>query len=67
LGHKSFIKGKHNVIADALSRLERDEEEPQNKPTAQCMAAILTMCQCSSEELSFETLEMADNFSISVP
>jgi hypothetical protein len=31
------------------------------------MAAILTMCQCSSEELSFETLEMADNFSISVP
>jgi hypothetical protein len=31
------------------------------------MAAILATCKCSQEELSFETLEMADNFGISVP
>jgi hypothetical protein len=39
------IKGKHNLIADALSRLDLDdysEESKLKKPTALCMAAIIS-------------------------
>jgi hypothetical protein len=39
------IKGKHNLIADALSRLDLDdssEESRLEKPTALCMAAIIS-------------------------
>jgi hypothetical protein len=31
------------------------------------MASILARSNCSQEELSFDTLEIADNFGISVP
>jgi hypothetical protein len=39
------IKGKNNLIADALSRLELDDSSQEynlEKPTAQCMAAIIS-------------------------
>jgi hypothetical protein len=39
------IKGKHNLIADALSMLELDncsEESNLEKSTAQCVAAIIS-------------------------
>jgi hypothetical protein len=48
------IKGIHNVIADALSRLELDDSKIESnleKPTAQCMAAIISRTEISSDEL----------------
>jgi hypothetical protein len=39
------IKGKHNLIADELSRLDLDdssEESKLEKPTVLCMAAIIS-------------------------
>jgi hypothetical protein len=39
------IKVKHNLIDDALSRLELDDSKIEfnfEKPTAQCMAAIIS-------------------------
>jgi hypothetical protein len=58
------IKGKHNLIAADLSRIERDTEEPQEKPTAQCMAVILGSTECSLMALTSDNLEMAENFGI---
>jgi hypothetical protein len=40
-----YIQGKHNLIADALSHLEMEDpsDEPVlDKPTHQCMAAIIS-------------------------
>jgi hypothetical protein len=58
------IKGKHNLIADALSRLALDdssEESKLEKPTALCMAAIISRTEIINDELSptygFETAE----------
>jgi hypothetical protein len=40
-----YIQGKHNLIADALSRLEMEDSSDESileKPTYQCMAAIIS-------------------------
>jgi hypothetical protein len=42
----------HNLVADALSKLERDAENPQDRPTAQCLTAILARTTCSLDELT---------------
>jgi hypothetical protein len=39
-----YIQGKHNVIANALSRLEMKDSSDESildKPTHKCMAAII--------------------------
>jgi hypothetical protein len=49
------LKGKHNLIADALSRIELDDlsqESNLEKPTAQCMAAIISRTKIINQELS---------------
>jgi hypothetical protein len=49
------IKGKHNLIADALSRLDYDassKESTLEKPTALCMAAIISRTEIINDELS---------------
>jgi hypothetical protein len=49
------IKGKHNLIADALSSLELDDSTKESsfeKPTAQCMAAIISRTEIIKDELS---------------
>jgi hypothetical protein len=60
------IKGKHNLIADALSRLELDDlkiESNFEKPTAQCMAAIISRTEIINDELSpTDGFEMAEAF-----
>ena len=56
-----YIKGKHNLIADALSRLELNPEE---KPTAQCMVAFITRTPNLEQTLTPDHFEMAENFGI---
>jgi hypothetical protein len=46
-----YIKGKHNLIADALSRLEMEPSEQRDKPTFQCMAAIMNRYPCILHDL----------------
>jgi hypothetical protein len=49
------IKGEHNLIYDALSRLElydSSKESNLEKPTAQCMAAIISRTKIINDELS---------------
>jgi hypothetical protein len=49
------IKGRHNVIADDLSRLEIEDSSQESiseKPTAQCMAAIISRKIIINKELS---------------
>jgi hypothetical protein len=61
-------KGKHNLIAYALSRLELDyssEESKLEKPTAMCMAAIISRTEIINDELSpTDGFEMAEAFGI---
>jgi hypothetical protein len=48
------IKGKLNLIADELSRLDLDnssEEFKLEKPTALCMAAIISRTKIINDEL----------------
>jgi hypothetical protein len=60
------IKGKHNLIADALSRLELDDSKIESnfeKPTAQCMAAIISRTEIINDEPSpTDGFEMAEAF-----
>jgi hypothetical protein len=60
------IKGKQNLIADALSRLELDDSKIESKfekPTAQCMAAIISRTEINDYELSpADGFEMAESF-----
>jgi hypothetical protein len=60
------IKGKHNLIADALSRLELVDStiEPNfEKPTIQGMAAIISRTKIINQELSAsDGFEMAEAF-----
>jgi hypothetical protein len=62
------IKGKHNLIADALSRIELDDSSKESnfeKPTAQCMAAIISRTEIMNDELStIDGFEMAEAFGI---
>jgi hypothetical protein len=51
-----YMKVKHKLISHALSRLERDAGDPQDKPTAQCMSAILARTACSLDELTSDHL-----------
>jgi hypothetical protein len=60
------IKVKHNLISDALSRLELDDSKIESsfeKPTAQCMAAITSRTEIINDELSpTNGFEMAEAF-----
>jgi hypothetical protein len=60
------IKGKHNLIADALSRIDLDdssEESKLEKPTALCMAAIISRTEIINDELfPTDVFEMAEAF-----
>jgi hypothetical protein len=62
------IKGEHNLIADALSRLDLDdssEEYKLEKPTDLCMAAIISRTEIINDELSpLDGFEMAEAFGI---
>jgi hypothetical protein len=62
------IKGKLNLVADALSRLELDdssEESKLEKPTAQCMAAMISRTEIMNDEISpTDGFEMAESFGI---
>jgi hypothetical protein len=62
------MKGKHNLIYDALSRLDLDdssEESKSEKPTALCMAAIILRTENINDELSpTDGFEMAEAFGI---
>jgi hypothetical protein len=62
------IKGTHSLIADALSRLELDDSSQESnleKPTAQCMAAIISRTKIINQELSAnDGFEMAEAFGI---
>jgi hypothetical protein len=62
------IKGKHKLVADALSRLYLDdssEESKLEKPTAQCMAAIISRTEMINDKLSpTDGFEMAEAFGI---
>jgi hypothetical protein len=62
------IKGKHNLIADATSRLAFDdssEESKLEKPTALCMAATISRTDIINDELSpTYGFEMAEAFGI---
>jgi hypothetical protein len=65
------IKGKHNKIADALSRLELDdssEESKLEKPTtAQCKAAIISRSDIIDDKLSAtDGFEMIESFGINL-
>jgi hypothetical protein len=47
-------KGKRNVIADALSRLEKDDSSDEyylERPTAQCMAAMISRSEILNDKL----------------
>ena len=60
------IKGKHNLIADALSHLEMDyssEESILDKPTHQCMAAIISRTKIINDKLSLtDGFDVAESF-----
>jgi hypothetical protein len=62
------IKGKHNLIADALLWLDLDdssEESNLEKPTFLCMAAIISRTEIINDELSpTDGFEMAEAFGI---
>jgi hypothetical protein len=62
------IKGKHNLIDDALPRLELDDSKIESyleKPTAQCMAAIVSRKEIINDELSpTDGFEMAEAFGL---
>jgi hypothetical protein len=62
------IKGKHNLIADDLSRLDLDdssEESRLKKPTAICMAAIISRTEIINNKLSpTDGFEMDEAFGI---
>jgi hypothetical protein len=62
------IKGKHNLIDDALSRLYLDyssEESRLEKPTVPCTEAIIWRTEISNDELSpTDGYEMAEAFGI---
>jgi hypothetical protein len=53
---------KHNLIAVYLSRLEKETEEPQEKPSSQCMAAIMARSVNYQDELTPDNFEMAESF-----
>jgi hypothetical protein len=57
-----YIKGKHNLISGALSRLEMEPLDSQYKPTPQFMAATLTRTECILDELDPDLFENAKNF-----
>jgi hypothetical protein len=62
------IKGKHNLIADALSRLELDdssEESNLEKTKALCMTAIISRTEIINDVLSpTDGFEMAEAFGL---
>jgi hypothetical protein len=64
LDWNSDIKDKHNLIDDALSRLElNDSSKDSNleKPTAQCIAAITSKTEIINDEISpTDGFEMAE-------
>jgi hypothetical protein len=61
-----YIQGKHNLIADALSRLEikdSSDESILDKPTPKCMVAIISGTKFINDELSpSDGFEMAESF-----
>ena len=58
-----YIKGKHNLIADALSRLEMEPSKLEDKPTSfLCMAAIMVRTDCIKDDLDPDVFENAENF-----
>jgi hypothetical protein len=63
-----YIQGKHNLIADALSRLEMEDysDEPiLDKPTHRCLAAIISRTKIINDKLSpSDGFEMAESFGI---
>jgi hypothetical protein len=63
-----YIQGKRNLIADALSRLEMkdySDESILDKPTHQCMAAIISRTKIINDKLSpSDGFEMAESFGI---
>jgi hypothetical protein len=62
------IKGKNRLITDALSRLKVDESSEESnleKPTAQCMAAVISRSEILNDKLSVaDGFEMAESFGI---
>jgi hypothetical protein len=62
------IKGKHNLIDDALSMLELDdssEESNLERPTTLCMAAKISRTEMINDELSpTDGFEMVEAFGI---
>jgi hypothetical protein len=63
-----YIQGKHNLIADALSCLEMEDSSGEpilDKPTHQCMAAIISRTKIINDKLSpSDGFEMAESFGI---
>jgi hypothetical protein len=63
-----YIRGKHNLIADALSRLEMEDSSDGpilDKSTHQCMAAIISRTKTINDKLSTSYgFEMAESFGI---
>jgi hypothetical protein len=63
-----YIQGKHNLIADALSRLEikdSSDESILDKPTHQCMAAIISRKKIINDTpFPSDGFEMAESFGI---
>jgi hypothetical protein len=63
-----YIQGKHNLIADALSRLEMKDSSDESildKPTTQCMVAIILRTKIINDKLSpSDGFEMAEFFGI---
>jgi hypothetical protein len=63
-----YIQGKHNLIVDALSRLEMKDSSDESilyKPTHQCMAAIISRTKIINDKLSpSDGFEMAESFGI---
>jgi hypothetical protein len=63
-----YIQGKHNLIADALSCLEMEDSSDEpilDKPTHQCMAAIILRTKIINDKLSPSYgFEMAESFCI---
>jgi hypothetical protein len=62
------IQGKHNLIVYFLSRLELDDSSKESnfeKPTAQCMAAIISITEIMNDEISpIDGFEMAEGLGI---
>jgi hypothetical protein len=63
-----YIQGKHNLIADALSRLEMKDSSDESildKPTHKCMAAIISRTKIINDKLSPpDGFKMSESFGI---